>query len=286
MMKYLVLFLLLSVEIPKARSLDDFLTTTLLGQGTEKIEQSYGLNQGALKEIPSYVEVGELQYEGLTFKVNVFFREGACKGYGLWKSQIRNRDKDGRLKHTDNAEIHDVFQVLLRKLAATYGQAPRAKFESRCCGCDSGLLSQSYAWVNMKYALVLMFHDNVSTQSITLRQYRRDEKNGEFIGEDEIAFLDNLYNTRSGKLPDDWPTDEISSTGLPKSDLSSQAAPTQAAPLPHAAPTVQPPPKQSAETKPSPTQREEPTSSTPWSVIVILMGAAIGLACLLLKKRK
>ena len=286
MIKNLILFLLLSVTTSKAKSFDNFLKTTLLGQGTEEIEQSYGLNPGTLKEIPSYLEIGELEYEDLKFKVNVFFREGVCKGYGLWNSQLRNLDEDGRVQHTDKAEIHDVFQVMLRKLVATYGPAPRTKyFESGCCSGYSGSLSQCYAWVNQNYALVFVFHDHVSTQSITLTQYRRDEKNGEFIGEDEIAFLDNLYNAKSGKLPYDWPTDEISSTSLPKSDLSSQAAQTQAAPLPHAVPTVQPPPKQSPASRPSPTRSEELTSSTRWSVIVILMAAAIGLAWLLLKKR-
>jgi hypothetical protein len=73
---------------------------------------------------------------------------------------------------------------------------------------------------------------------------------------------------------------------LPKADLPSQIAPTQTLPLPQAVPAVQQPPKQSAASSPSPTRSEEPTSSTPWSVIVILMAAAIGLAWLLLKKRK
>lgn len=51
-------------------------------------------------------------------------------------------------------------------------------------------------------------------------------------------------------------------------------------------PFVRPPPKQSAETKLSPIRSENPASSTPWSVIVILIAATIGLAWLLLKKRK
>ena len=72
---------------------------------------------------------------------------------------------------------------------------------------------------------------------------------------------------------------------LPKADLPSQIAPTQTLPLPQAVPAVQQPPKQSAASSPSPTRSEEPTSSTPWSEIVILMAVAIGLAWLLLKKR-
>ena len=78
----------------------------------------------------------------------------------------------------------------------------------------------------------------------------------------------------------------VATGALPKSNLPSQADPTQASSLPHAVSKVPPQPKQSAETKSSPTRSEEPTPSTPWSVIVILMAAAITLAWLLLKKRK
>jgi hypothetical protein len=50
-------------------------------------------------------------------------------------------------------------------------------------------------------------------------------------------------------------------------------------------PFVRPPQKQSAEPKLSPTGSLQPTPSMPWSLIVILMAAATGLAWLLLKKR-
>lgn len=210
MKKFLALLFFISVVIVRAETLDEFLSTTLLSQKIGAIEKSYHLDAGTLKDTPAYIEIGEFQYESLTFKVNVFCRSGECKAYGVWKSQIRNKDKSGRLKHGDNTEIHDVFQVLLRQLTATYGQAPRVKFESRCCGCESGALSQSYTWVNEEYALVFMFHDNASTQSITLRQYRRGEKNGEFRGVDELSFFENLYKNQSGKLPDDWPSSETS----------------------------------------------------------------------------
>lgn len=40
------------------------------------------------------------------------------------------------------------------------------------------------------------------------------------------------------------------------------------------------------ETKPAPTPGEEPTSSTPWSVVAVLVVAATGLLWLLVKKRK
>jgi hypothetical protein len=46
-------------------------------------------------------------------------------------------------------------------------------------------------------------------------------------------------------------------------------------------------PKKSPEAKPAPpTPSEEPTSSTPWSIIVVLIVAAIGLLWLLVKNRK
>lgn len=48
---------------------------------------------------------------------------------------------------------------------------------------------------------------------------------------------------------------------------------------------IQPPPRKAPEAKPSVTS-EAPTSSTPWSIIVVLIVAAIGLLWLLVKKRK
>jgi len=45
-------------------------------------------------------------------------------------------------------------------------------------------------------------------------------------------------------------------------------------------------PKKAPETNPTePTPGEEPTSSTPWSIIVVLIVAALGLLWLLLKRR-
>jgi hypothetical protein len=50
---------------------------------------------------------------------------------------------------------------------------------------------------------------------------------------------------------------------------------------------VQPPAPRTPEAKPTvPTPSEEPTSSTPWSIIIVLIVAAIGLLWLLVKKRK
>lgn len=70
------------------------------------------------------------------------------------------------------------------------------------------------------------------------------------------------------------------------SGLSTNAATTtQTTPTPPP-PMVQPPaPKKALEAKPA-TPSEEPTSSTPWSIIVVLIVAATGLLWLLVKKRK
>lgn len=67
----------------------------------------------------------------------------------------------------------------------------------------------------------------------------------------------------------------------PQSEKSSNKPPTTST-----LPIVKPSPMPKAlETMPS-TPREEPTSSTPWSVIAVLIVAAIGLLWLLVKKRK
>jgi cell division septation protein DedD len=73
-------------------------------------------------------------------------------------------------------------------------------------------------------------------------------------------------------------------TSLPTIDPSTQS---QTTPTSKPPPVVQPPAtKKSPEAKPAPTPTEEPASSTPWSVIIVLIVAATGLLCLLLKKRK
>jgi len=75
---------------------------------------------------------------------------------------------------------------------------------------------------------------------------------------------------------------------LSKSDLPSKATPTQTSSLPPAVPTVQAPTtKMAPEPKPTrPTLTEEPASSAPWSISVVLIFAVAGLLWLLLKNRK
>lgn len=59
-----------------------------------------------------------------------------------------------------------------------------------------------------------------------------------------------------------------------------------AEPRPNPPPSVQPPaPKKASEAKPTTPPSEAPTSSTPWSIIVVLIVAASGLLWLLLKRR-
>ncbi|MFM2166860.1 MAG: hypothetical protein RIS79_1231 [Verrucomicrobiota bacterium] len=66
------------------------------------------------------------------------------------------------------------------------------------------------------------------------------------------------------------------------------AVPSVSSPQETLAPRIAqlPPSKKAPEAKPASTPSEEPTSSTPWSVIVILIVAATGLLWLLLKGRK
>lgn len=74
---------------------------------------------------------------------------------------------------------------------------------------------------------------------------------------------------------------------LPRSDPTGQPASAQASAIPTTVPEVQPATKQAPEAKPTQaTPSEEPTSSTPWSIIVVLIVAATGLLWLLVKNRK
>ncbi len=90
------------------------------------------------------------------------------------------------------------------------------------------------------------------------------------------------YEASFGKL------EELATKGaLPKSDPKSQTTPTQASVIQPTVPAVPTAPKKAPSTaSPSSTPSEEPASSTPWSVIVVLIVAAIGLLWLLLKGRK
>jgi hypothetical protein len=90
------------------------------------------------------------------------------------------------------------------------------------------------------------------------------------------------YEASFGKL------EELAIRGaLPKSDPKSQTTPTQASVSPPTVPAVPTAPKKAPSTAAAPsTPSEEPTSSTPWSVIIVLIVAAIGLLWLLVKKRK
>jgi hypothetical protein len=73
-------------------------------------------------------------------------------------------------------------------------------------------------------------------------------------------------------------------TALQRSDPQSEQPPDKS-PMTSSLPIVQPSaPKKALEAKPS-TASDEPTSSTPWSIIVVLIVAALGLLWLLLKRR-
>jgi hypothetical protein len=62
---------------------------------------------------------------------------------------------------------------------------------------------------------------------------------------------------------------------------------TETTPAPKPPPVVQPPaPKKTPETRPALMPSEAPASSPPWSIIAVLIVAAIGLLWLLLKNRK
>lgn len=72
----------------------------------------------------------------------------------------------------------------------------------------------------------------------------------------------------------------------PKTTLGTaepQTTETTPAPKP---PVVQPPTPMAPEAKPETTPSEEPTSSTPWSIIIVLIVAVTGLLWLLVKNRK
>ncbi len=106
----------------------------------------------------------------------------------------------------------------------------------------------------------------------------------EAIPDAELPTAEQLrsYEASFGKL------EALATKGaLPKSDPTSQPATAQASAIPTTVPALQPAPKKTSEAKPTTsTLNEEPTSSTPWSVVAVVIVAAIGLLWLLVKKRK
>jgi hypothetical protein len=98
------------------------------------------------------------------------------------------------------------------------------------------------------------------------------------------------------KAPKDWEADDkfialtteprpAQGTLPPKYQAMNDKAQADAAAL-KPPPVVQPPTPKEPETKPTSSPGEEPGSSTPWSIIVVLIVAATGLLWLLVKKRK
>lgn len=126
----------------------------------------------------------------------------------------------------------------------------------------------------------------VTASGITRRESRKIEPNGT----DKVEF-DELFAAR---LKGEGPKVELKRTALPKQQSTSTPSGVVNAPpdtreptsTPKAPPVVQPPTPKAPEAKPTqPTLSEEPTSSTPWSIIVVLIVAALGLLWLLLKRR-
>jgi hypothetical protein len=205
MKSFIVFILIHSAAMAQVRTLDDFLVNTLLGAKAEFVEKAYHLNKEILKDWDGYHDISNLKYEKLNFKVSAFFRGGECKAFGLYTSQVRIKDVDGRLKYHDEADIDDVFQNLLVELTKRFGKAPLVALGPDSSNFGMEVPCLAYTWANDRYSLMLVLWDNATTHSLTLRQYRIDETNGEFTGEEQISYLQKLYATRSGVLPADWP---------------------------------------------------------------------------------
>jgi hypothetical protein len=79
-----------------------------------------------------------------------------------------------------------------------------------------------------------------------------------------------------------------SSRALPQERAGNRGSPTTSLEVPKESPSrsLMSPPKPLTEKPTTPAPSEEPTSSTPWSIIVVLILAATGLLWLLVKKRK
>lgn len=131
--------------------------------------------------------------------------------------------------------------------------------------------------------------DRIDAFYKAVKDARRSAQNGpgpdeEAIPEDERPTAEQLraYEASFTRL-------EILATkgALPKSNLPSQINSGQPSVVPPTVPKVQPATKRAPEAKPTTTtQNEEPSSSTPWSIIIMSAVAALGLLRFFLKKPK
>ncbi len=132
---------------------------------------------------------------------------------------------------------------------------------------------------------VLVFYALEGSRLVPLEE-RKIEPNGA----DRVEF-DGLFAAR---LKGESPKIDLKRTTLPKQQSTTTPSGVITAPpesreaTPKPPPAVQTPvPKKVSTTEPAPsTPSEEPTSSTPWSVVAVLIVAATGLLWLLLKGRK
>lgn len=212
-MKQILVFayLFLGIHLSNAESIDDFLSSTLLGKTTDFLSETYRVEKSRLDETPpSYIGIGTIKYEGFDLEVNVFCRDGVCKAYGIWGSQSQIKDGNGKFTHEDPMPIYDAFTKLQGKLVKLYGEAPRLKIESACCSTEPGAKSQTYIWVNQAYALHLSFHDDGGSHSFTLTQHGRIEINGEFNATSDVEFFQKIYQESAGKLQEAWPVKIVS----------------------------------------------------------------------------
>jgi hypothetical protein len=127
----------------------------------------------------------------------------------------------------------------------------------------------------------------VVASGITRRESRKIEPNGA-----DKAEFDGLFGER---LKGETPKVELKRSSLPKTpsasplpvgEVSTQQPPTKQTPSVTFSSNVKPSPTPKAAVAKAVTTNEEPTSSTPWSVVTVLIIAAIGLLWLILKKRK
>lgn len=96
----------------------------------------------------------------------------------------------------------------------------------------------------------------------------------------QTNFIQKLVSGKAKKEHIDWCEAQGLTPAKVVADIPSETSP------PPSSPNLQPsPPKKAPEAKPTPTPSEDPASSTPWSIIVVLIVAALGLLWLLLKRR-
>jgi hypothetical protein len=155
------------------------------------------------------------------------------------------------------------------------------------------LRGQGYAYLGIgaggpggsQSTAVFVFPKSESEVAITVTASREDSLNIEGAPKEYQALMSENSPDMVGRITQ-LAEQVVALTEAPTGMQKTKSSTASQSGSPDIKQSQPPAAKQAPEAKPAPIPSEEPTSSTPWSIIVVLVVAAIGLLWLLVKNRK